>query len=110
MYQYLLFASLIFGVLASHIPVMGNAPRNCQGRGIIFNSCAALFVRQSGKTWRLLIEVWRFLVLLLFVHSMPASRHSDSTPDSKRVPLCVHDYRAFRTVQTAFHTATAVSQ
>ena len=25
----------------------------------------------------------------------------DSTPDSRRVPLCVHDYRAFRTVQEA---------
>ena len=34
--------------------------------------------------------------------------HSDSTPDRRRVPLCVHDYRAFRTVQAALQTATAV--
>ena len=39
---------------------------------------------------------------------MSTSRHSDSTPDSKRVPLCVHDYRAFRTMQAALQTTTAV--
>ena len=37
-----------------------------------------------------------------------ASRHSDSTPDSRRVPLSVHDYRAFYTVQTAPQKAPAV--
>ena len=38
-----------------------------------------------------------------------ASRHSDSTPDSRGVPLCVHDYRALCTVQAALQTVTAVS-
>ena len=41
-------------------------------------------------------------------HCMPASRLSDSTPESRRAPLCVHDYRAFRTVQAARQAATAV--
>ena len=39
---------------------------------------------------------------------MSASRHSDSTPDIRRVSLCVHDYRAFSTVQAALQTAAAV--
>ena len=39
---------------------------------------------------------------------MPASRHSDITLDIMRVALCVHDYRAFRTVQAALETAAAV--
>ena len=43
-----------------------------------------------------------------FLTPYPASRHSDSTPDSRRVPLCVHDYLAFHTVQAALQTATAV--
>ena len=41
---------------------------------------------------------------------MSASRHSESTPDRRRIPLCVHDYtdcREFRTVQEALQTATA---
>ena len=44
-------------------------------------------VRKPGKTERLLIFVWWFLVRLLFIHCMPAGRHSDSTPDSRRVRL-----------------------
>ena len=39
---------------------------------------------------------------------MPASSHSDSTLDIRRVSLCVHDYRAFRTVKAARQTAAAV--
>ena len=39
---------------------------------------------------------------------MSARRRFDGTPDSRRVPLCVHDYRAFRTVQEAFQSTTAV--
>ena len=35
---------------------------------------------------------------------MSPIRHSGSTPDA---PPCVHDYRAFRTVQAALQTATA---
>ena len=33
---------------------------------------------------------------------------SDSTPDSKDVRLCVHDYRAFGMVRAALQTAVAV--
>ena len=36
---------------------------------------------------------------------MPAGRHPDNTADSRRFPLYVHDYRAFRTVQAAPQTA-----
>ena len=43
-----------------------------------------------------------------FFKSMSASRRSDSTPDSRRVPLGARDYRAFRTVPAALQTATAV--
>ena len=39
---------------------------------------------------------------------MPAGRHSDSTPASRRVRPCGHDYRAVSTVQEALQTATAV--
>ena len=39
---------------------------------------------------------------------MSAGRHSDSTPGSRRVPLCVHDSRLFLTEQAALQTATAV--
>ena len=39
---------------------------------------------------------------------MSASRHLDSTLDIRRVSLCVHDYRAFRTVQAALQTEAAV--
>ena len=41
---------------------------------------------------------------------MSASRHSDSTPDSGRVPLRVHQLpaRVFRTVLAALQTATVV--
>ena len=40
---------------------------------------------------------------------MSASRHSDSTPDSRRVTsLCVHDYRALRALQAALQAAAAV--
>ena len=38
---------------------------------------------------------------------MPARCHSESAPDSRRVPLCDLDYRAPRTVQAALQTATA---
>ena len=63
--------------------------------GTCYHSCAAPFVRQSGKTWRSLICVRCFSVRLLLLHVKSASRHSDR--QSRRVPLCVHDYRAFRT-------------
>ena len=39
---------------------------------------------------------------------MSASLHFDSTSDSRRVLLCVHDYCAFRTVQAALQTVAAV--
>ena len=45
---------------------------------------------------------------IVFFHCLSAGRHSDSTPDGRRVPLSVHDYRAFRTVQAALQTAIAV--
>ena len=43
-------------------------------------------------------------------HLMSSSRHSVSTPGSRRIPLCVNDShcRAFRTVQETLQTATAV--
>ena len=50
--------------------------------------------------------LWWFLVGSLLFHRVSASRQSDSTPDSRRVSLCVDDYRAFRTVQAALQTAT----
>ena len=78
--------------------------------GTWYHSCAAPFFRQSGKTWRPLILVCWFLVRLLFVLRMSASRRSDSTPDCRSVTLCIHDYRAFRTVQAAPLTATAVGK
>ena len=54
------------------------------------------------------IRVVFFSVRLLLFHCMSASRHSDSTPDIRRASLCVHDYRALRTVQAALQTAAAV--
>ena len=39
---------------------------------------------------------------------LDAGRHSDSVPDGRRVPLCVHDNRVFRTVLAALQTGTAV--
>ena len=40
---------------------------------------------------------------------MAAGRRSNSTPDSRCVPLlCDHDYRAVRTVEATLQTATAV--
>ena len=39
---------------------------------------------------------------------MPASHHSDSTPDSIRVPPCAHDYLVSRTVQVVLQAAAAV--
>ena len=38
---------------------------------------------------------------------MSVSRHSDSTPDSRRVPPCFQDYRASRAVQAALLVTTA---
>ena len=45
---------------------------------------------------------------IVFFHYTFASRHSDNTPDSRRVPFSVHESRAFRTMQAALRTATAV--
>ena len=104
--MYPILTSLVFVVLASSMPFMGNDPHTY--RGTWYHSCAAPFVRQSGKTWRSLIFVGWFLVRLLFFHRMPPSCHSDITPGSRSVPLCVHDYRAFRTVHAALQTATAI--
>ena len=68
-------------------PSWGTTPRNLQfsGTGVV---AALQPVRYFGKTGRSLIFVWRLLVRLLFFHCMPAGRHSDSTPDSRRVRLC----------------------
>ena len=49
-----------------------------------------------------------FFFRSLFFDCMPASRPSDSTPDSRRVLLCAHEHRALRTVQAARQTNTAV--
>ena len=49
--------------------MMRNAPRYCQGRGIIASCAAPFFVSQSGnKTRRSLILVRWFLVRLLLFH------------------------------------------
>ena len=105
---YLLFtSSLFFVVLAELYTLHGERPPAIR-RDVVLIAVLHL-VRQSGKTRRSLIFVWCFfLVRLLFFHCLSAGRHSDSTPDSRRVPLSVHDYRAFRTVQAALQTAIAV--
>ena len=54
------------------------------------------------------IRVVFMSVRLLLFHCMSASRHSDSTPDTRRVSLCAHDYHACRTVQAALQGAAAV--
>ena len=68
-------------------PSWGTTPRNFQlsSAGVV---AALQPVRYPGKTGRSLIFVWRFLVRLLLFHCMPAGRHSDSIPDSRRVHLC----------------------
>ena len=103
--MYLLFTSLVLAVLATCIPFMGNDPSNCDGRGI---TAVLHLAREAWKIWRSLIFAWSFLVLTARFHCMSAGRYSDSTPDSRRVPLRVPDYRAFRTVQAALQTTTAV--
>ncbi|CAN0327851.1 unnamed protein product, partial [Laminaria digitata] len=61
-------------------------------------------VRQPGKNRRSLIFVWFFLFDCSFFTAR--SRFVNLTaPDSRCVPLCVHDYRAFRTVQATLQTA-----
>ena len=87
-----------------------NDPRKCQGRGII----AVLHL--SGQTVREEMAIVDLRVCGVFFRSiaapvspcMSASRHSESTPDLRRVSLCVHDDRAFRTVQAVLQTAAAV--
>ena len=53
------------------------------------SSCAATcqITRDEGAIIDICM-VWWFLVRLLFFHCMPTSRHSDSTPDSRRACLC----------------------
>ena len=83
--MHLLLTSLVLVGLTICIPFTRKDPLNYQGRGIIRSSCAApFFVKTSGKRWRSMIVVWWFLIRLLFFHCMSASRHSDSTPDSKQ--------------------------
>ena len=79
---------------------MDYAPRNCQGRGII------AVLHRLCQTVREEVAIVDICVVvsssrLLIFHCGSASRHSQSTQDSRRVPLCVHDYRAFRTVMAA---------
>ena len=83
-------------------PSWETTPRNFQGR-----DCAFCQIVRAGDVAIVVICVVVFGSIALF-HCMPAGRHSDSTPDSKRVLLCVHDYRALRMVQAAIRTATAV--
>ena len=52
-------------------------------------SCAATcqITREGGAIIDTCTVVFGFLVPLLLFHCMPADRHSDSTPDSRRVRL-----------------------
>ena len=64
--MYLLFTSLVFLVLASCIPFMGNDLRSDQGRGTRYHSCAVPFVREAGETWPILdIRRMRIRVILI---------------------------------------------
>ena len=50
---------------------------------------------------------WVVLGLIALFYCMSAGHHSDSNPDSRCVPIfCLHDYRAFWTVQAVLQTAT----
>ena len=70
-------------------PSRGTTRRNFQflGTGVAAALQPLQPVKQLGKEGRSLIFVWCSLVRLLFFHCMPAGRHSDSTPDSRRVRL-----------------------
>ena len=95
----LVLTSPVSVVLARCIPFVGNDPRNFQGRGII---AVLHLLRQTVREEMAIVHIRVvFPVRLLLFHCMSASRHSDSTPDIRRVSLCVHDYRAFGTVQAA---------
>ena len=103
--MYLFLTSQLFVVLAGCIPVMGNDLRNCQGRGIIAVLHLCQTVREDMAIGDILMVVSCSTALL---HCISASRHSDRTPDSRRLPLCVRDYRSFRSVEATLQTATAV--
>ena len=66
-------------------------------------SCAAPFFREAGAIVDMCMMVFG-LTTLFFTR---LSRHSDSTPGGRRVPLRAHDCRAFRTVQAALQIATS---
>ena len=89
---------------------MDDDPRNFQGRGII--AVLHLLSQTVREVMAIVVILVGFVsVRLLLFHCMPASRHSDSTPDIRCVFLCVHDYRALRTVCTvpgALQTTAAV--
>ena len=104
--MYLFLTSLVFVVLASCVPFTANDPRNYQGRSIIaVLHFLCLTVREEMAIVDICVVVFGSIALF---HWMSVSRHSESTPDSRRVPLCVHVHRAFRTVQAALQTAAAV--
>ena len=78
---------------------MDDDPRNFQGRGII--AVLHLLSQTVREVMAIVVILVGFVsVRLLLFRCMPASRHSDSTPDIRCVFLCVHDYRALRTVCT----------
>ena len=55
------------------------------------------------------IFVWLFGFDCYVCTACPRVVTDSSTPDSMRVPLCVHDYRVFRTVDAALQTETPVA-
>ena len=109
--MYLLLTSLVYVVLASWIPFKGNVRGKYQGVGIILLQCCTFCqtVREDMAIVDVDVDV-RMVILVSIApfHCMPASRRSDSTPGSRRLPLCAHDYRALRAVEAALQTATAV--
>ena len=49
------------------------------------------------------------MVCAFFITCPRVATLTASQTDCRRVPLCVHDYRAFRTVQAALQITTVVS-
>ena len=105
--MYLLLTSLVSVVLASCIPFRGNDPRNFQARGI--KAVPHLLCQTVREEMAIVdIRVVFFRLDSSFFTACPRVVTLYSTPDIRRVVLCVHNYRAFRTVQAALQTAAAV--
>ena len=80
-------------------------------RDVVSQLCCTF--RQAVREEMAIVDICMVFICSIAPFSLrtytSASRHSDSTPGSRRVPLCVHDYRAFRTVQAVLQTAAATT-